>query len=458
MTDSASLDFTAVLGEKEAAAIERARAFLDGRSTSQLLGLVGETVPELALATAPDKRAFPAAYGGGKPCGEDLLAGRGAFYVNQDGGVMLDCTGGHYQMTWGYSHPALTAAAMEGMRRGLVWDNHSNTPGIPVKQLANELVAAAKGTGVDRVLLGVCTGSVACSSALKIILASYRSDPARMAAGPPIVVTLSGNYHGTDLVAQTMRGMWPGLVCGLETVCVEPNDADALRSVFAEHGPRVAGFWAEPVMMNREAILVEREYLRLARDLCREHGALMVLDEIQTCFWYPEVLLSVRLGLDPDMIVVGKGMTAGFHPLAALLYRRELDVLEQYDAISTNGNASLAAFLGLCNLRLIAGARDELARLGARYRSGLEDLTREFPGVLERLNGHGYLAGLKFRDRADALGFHRAALDAGLWLRAHAYHPGHRTVLTKFALCVDQAIVDYVLDAMRRLLSETPWR
>ncbi len=454
MKHDASTSLRDILGDEAASAIARATAFLREHSTQQLLDLVGETVPELALASAHDKRAFPLSYGGGKPCGEDLIAGLGAFYVNQDGKIMLDCTGGHYQMTWGYNYPPLIEAAMEGMRQGIVWDNHSNTPCIPVKQLANELIEMARGTGADRVLLGVCTGSVACSSALKILLARYRNDPARMAVGTPVVVSLEGNYHGTDMVAQTMRGMWPGLVCGMETVSVEPNDPGQLRNVFSEYGSRVAGFWAEPVMMNREAILVETNYLQLACDLCREVGALSVIDEIQTCFWQPEVLASVERGLKPDMIVIGKGMTAGFHPLSALLYREELDILAQYDAISTNGNASLAAFLGLCNLRLIADAREDLDRLGTKYRNGLEKLTSDFSNVLQQLNGEGYLAGLKFREREDALAFHRTAVERGLWLRAHAYHPGHRTILTKFALCVDEPIVDYVLDALRRLLSE----
>jgi acetylornithine/succinyldiaminopimelate/putrescine aminotransferase len=83
----------------------------------------------------------------------------------------------------------------------------------------------------------------------------------------------------------------------------------------------------------------------------------MAIDEIQTGFWFPEVIYCSRIGLQPDFIVLGKGMTAGFHPLAALIYRGKLDVLEQYDAISTNGNAALAALLALGCIELIERAR-----------------------------------------------------------------------------------------------------
>ena len=450
-----------ILGPGLAEDMARAQQFLRGHSAEQLLAMVGQTFGELALrGRTADKRAFPASYGGGKGCENDVLTGLGAFYVTEAGKLMLDCVGGHYQMVWGYNHPGLCAAAAEAMELGIVWDNHANTPSLPVKMLADRLVALAGGpeTGLDRVLLGVATGSVACGAALKIMLLRYQADPARSALGPPVMVALEGNYHGTDIAAQTMRGMWDGMLAGMQTVQVEPNDHAALEAAFREHGPRVAGFWAEPVMMNREAILVQEDYLHLARRLCTENGALMALDEIQTGFWYPEILLFRKLGLAPDLVIVGKGMTAGFHPLAGVLYRRELDVLEQYDAISTNGNASLAACVALCNLALIEGTRNRLADVSARHCEGLQELVGDFPDVLQEVNGLGLLTGLKFLDRRDALGFHKAAVARGLWLRCHVYHPGHRTVLMKCPLVFGDAEVDHVRASLRQLLEQKPWR
>ena len=184
-------------------------------------------------------------------------------------------------------------------------------------------------------------------------------------------MALIGNYHGTSIVAQAMRGMWEGCVAGLETVQIEPNDAEALRAVFATHGRRIAGFWCEPVMMNREAIALDQNFLKLAQQLCAENDTVMAIDEIQTGFWYPETFLFRRLGLSPDIVVIGKGLTAGFHPLAGLIYREDLDLLEQYDAISTNGNASLAAYLALSNLSLIERERERIEELSAHHSESL---------------------------------------------------------------------------------------
>ena len=200
---------------------------------------------------------------------------------------------------------------------------------------------------------------------------------------------LDGNYHGSDMLAQFMRGMWPGLTPRFKVVTLQPNDPRSLDKTFRKHGSRIAGFWAEPVMMNREAIAVDRDYLLLAQRCCRDVGALMCLDEIQTGFWQPEVLEFRTLGLQPDLVVLGKGLTAGFHPLSGVLMHHRHDVLAQYDAISTNGSAALPAFVALCSLDLIQEHAAQIRATGRYIEEGFRALVAEFPQVLQAAHGRG---------------------------------------------------------------------
>jgi hypothetical protein len=64
--------------------------------------------------------------------------------------------------------------------------------------------------------------AVACAAAMKMMLAHHRGE------GDPVFVVLDGNYHGTDLFAQRLRGMWPEIFCNVQIVAVEPNDPDEL--------------------------------------------------------------------------------------------------------------------------------------------------------------------------------------------------------------------------------------
>jgi len=449
-------------------ALEAACAFLKGAPKADLLRQVGATIESVPQAPHADKRWFQKSFGRGTPAGPDLVSGLGLFYVTEDRRLYLDCTAGHYQMTWGYAHPALVALVRDGQKRGIVWDNHSNIPSGPVKRLSAKLVEIANAgkrspdeaqndaNSLNTVLLGVCTGTVACAAALKMSLVHYWQEKA--SAGAPVFVVLDGNYHGTDFLAQRLRGMWPQVFAGFEVAAVQPNDGGELEATFKRYGERIAAFWAEPIMMNREAILVRADYVRLARQLCDRTGALMAIDEIQTGFWYPEVMMYRQYDIEPDFVVLGKGMTAGFHPLSALLYRGKLDRLEQYDAISTNGNASLAAYVGLGCTALVEKNARRIGTIGRYYHKKMAGLCEEFPDLLQEVRGLGHLTALKFHRREDALGFHRSAVQRGLWVRAHAYHEGHSAVLTKFALLLDREVADFAIGVFRQLLQDRPWR
>jgi acetylornithine/succinyldiaminopimelate/putrescine aminotransferase len=447
----------------------KAQQFLTNHSDEDLLRLIGSQVPGIEASVLIDKAVIQQSYGGGHagPT-DDLLAGRDLFYVSEKGKLYLDCTAGHYQVTWGYNHPALTDIVRQGLDKGIVSDNHSNIPQWPVKRLARSLVEAANpdmpelrngdfsrvlaaNDRLNTVLPGLATGSVACESALKIMLMQHER---LKKAGPPVAVVLKGNYHGTGIAVQYMREMWPAMIRGFEVVTAEPNDADQLEAVFANHGERIAGFWAEPIMMNREALALEPAYLQLARKLTEQAGALMIMDEIQTGFWIPEVFMYQQSGITPDIVIVGKGMTAGFHPLSAILYRRPLDMLAQYDAISTNGNAALAALVALANMALINQNAERINRVQAHLFNKLQTLVEDFPDRIAAVNGCPAMTGLKFHHRQDALSFHQRCVENGLWLRAHAYHEGHSTVLMKFALCLDTTVVDEYIKRLRNLLAQ----
>jgi len=442
-------------GPGVAVAMRAGRQFIDARDTAQLLAAVGKTVKAVKAFKPIEKSALQDSYGGNQAGpSDDFLVGRGLFYLSEQRRLFLDCTAGHYQMTWGYNHPGLCAAVARAVREGIVWDNHSNIPQSPVKQLAHRLVEVGNAPGerdpLDTVLLGVCTGSVACGAALKIQLKVFQRERGHRAT--PVLIVLDGNYHGTDMVPQFMRGLWPQLLQHFQVERIQPNDAAQLDRTFRRHGRRVAGFWAEPILMNREAIAVEPEYLHRAQAWCRRTGALLCIDEIQTGFWRPEVFEYRSLGLQPDLVVLGKGMTAGFHPLSGVLMRSRHDLLEQYDAISTNGGAALPAYVALCSLQLIEDQAARIQAVGWRIHQGAQALAEEFPRLLTSAQGRDHLTGLKFREVQSARDFHRELLAAGLWTRVHAYHEGHSTLLTKMGLLADEAVVDFMLARFRDLL------
>ena len=130
------------MGTGIAAAMKAGLGYLEAQDTAELLKHLGKTVSAVPAFEPIDKSALQDSYGG-KETGpsNDLLVGRGLFYITEQRKLFLDCTSGHYQMLWGYNHPDLCSAVSAATQTGVVWDNHSNIPQAPLKRLAHRLVA-----------------------------------------------------------------------------------------------------------------------------------------------------------------------------------------------------------------------------------------------------------------------------------------------------------------------------
>lgn len=441
--------------------IDAAKEFLDRTPQKILIKNTGKIIKSIPAIPQISKKWFQKSYVI-EPDKNDFLTGKGVFYLTEGRKLFLDTTAGHYQMTWGYDHPVLMNNLEKALEAGIPWDCHSNIPGFYVKKLSEKLVQICnpqaniqyirnKQDSLNTVLLGIATGSVACSTAMKIAINYFKKN--KPLAKKMVLVSLNGNYHGTDFLMQGLRGMWKELFSKyIIFEMVEPNDINGLRNVFKKHEKNIAAFFFEPVMMNREAILLNSDFIQEARNLTEKVDALMIVDEIQTCCWYPEIFMYKQFDITPDILILGKGLTAGFHPLSAIVYKRKLDSLKQYDAISTNGNAPLPAFMALSCLNLIERSLHTIATLSSYYEKSLEKLVCEFPDIIVSRQGSGFLSGLKFKNQQIALQFHKKCLASGIWLRVHAYYQGHSTALTKFALCVTKDIIDFATTSFRKIL------
>lgn len=452
---------SSILEKKIFRSITHANQFFEKKTEKQLLESVGRIITSIPLPPHTTKKWFQKSYVVASDK-DDFLAGKGIFYITEGRKLFLDTTAGHYQMTWGYNHPVLMKNLNQALKLGIPWDCHSNIPGFFVKKLSEKLVQICNpgtkletlqdsNSSLNTVLLGIATGSVACSTAMKIALNYFRNNkPNRKKI---VFVSINGNYHGTDFIMQRLRKMWDWIFSdNLIFEMVEPNDIEGLHKIFKTHKENICAFFFEPVMMNREAILLKKNFVQEARRLTESVDALMIVDEIQTCCWYPEIFMYKQFDITPDILILGKGLTAGFHPLSAIVYKRKLDSLKQYDAISTNGNAPLPAFMALCCLELIEKNLNKIEELGNYYEKKLHCLAQEFPELIVSIQGKGMLSGIKLKNQEIALAFHKKCLEKGIWARVHAYYEGHSTLLTKFALVATKNSIDFVIDTFRKIL------
>lgn len=507
MHTNVTLSLRDLLGDEHMDAVVRTARALTGREERELAALASEPVeffpPAFAersseLAERAGQMLVPGvegALGGAGTASFEAaqrsdaapLGGLGVCRVGEDGRLRIAAKSEHYQLSLGHAFPGY-GLIDRARALGIPNATHNNTRGHVTRTAERALVAAANGVATDAVdvlratapahaltsVVNLETGSLAAEAALKMMLDRFRaSGPQRppRAADVPVFLVMgdfeggtAANYHGTTVLAQTLRGMWPQLTAQANAagiyrvVPVAIGDIADFRAKLAEFnrdGYGVAGFCHEIVLMNYGGIALDVDYLREAYALCHEAGVPVFCDEIQSGAWYGELFLFRRYGLTPDVVAIGKGFPGGEYPASRVLVTSELDTLAQFGALVTNGQEELASLAYLVTMAFVSANADEIDRIGRRYQQGLRALAAEHPASLAGINGDGLMGALEFRDAERASEFCRLLeRDHGIDISAQTYKASSPPVaLTKLPVISDDRVVDVVVGRMHLALA-----
>jgi adenosylmethionine-8-amino-7-oxononanoate aminotransferase len=367
----------------------------------------------------------------------------GPWIVDVDGNRYLDGVSSLWVTTLGHRTPEIDDA----IRAQLGRLDHSTFLGathVPGIELAERLLATAP-VGDGPVLSKVFfagDGSSAVEVALKMAYqASVQSGHAR-----PLFVHLREAYHGDTLGAVSVGGMdlfhatYRPLL--LETLTISspgvrapgqsPADRAAdvaveLSAVMAAHGDNVCAIVVEPMVQAAAGMLTYHEdFLRAARRVATEHGALLICDEVAAGVARTgRMWASEHAGIVPDLLTCGKGLTGGYLPLSAVLATDEVYAAFVGAPTRTLFHGHTFTANPLCcaaanaNLDLIAsrGVVARAASLGARLGALLEPLATD--DRVREVRRIGTMTGVEVRPVGDRTGVAvcRAARRRGVWLR-----------------------------------------
>jgi len=311
-------------------------------------------------------RAFRAV--GGTPV--FVSRAEGAYLYGADGRRYVDYVGSWGPMILGHAHPAVVEAVRDAATRGTSY-------GAPTElevRFAEKICALYPSIEMVR---AVSSGTEATMSALRA---------ARGFTGRDVVVKFEGCYHGhADFLlvkagsgAATFgvpdsAGVPAGTAAGTATLPF--NDVAALRALFAARGHEIATVIVEPVVGNMGVVPPEPGFLQAIVEVCREHGAVSIFDEVMTGCRVARGGMQERVGVRPDMTCLGK-IVGGGMPLAAYGGRRAImekiaPVGPVYQAGTLSGNP-IAVSAALATLdRLDDALYAKLEALGARLEKGL---------------------------------------------------------------------------------------
>jgi len=340
-------------------------------------------------------------------------------------------------MIGGHCHPDVVRAVQETAANGLGF-------GAPTEietRMADTLCELVPSLDMVRM---VSSGTEATMSAIRL---------ARGFSGRDNIVKFEGCYHGhsDSLLVKAGSGALtlgvptsPGVPADLakHTITLEYNNADQVRTAFEEFGDQIAAIIVEPVAGNMNCIPPAAGFLQTLREVCDQHGSLLIFDEVMTGFRFSTGCAQQYYAIDPDLTTLGKVVGGGL-PVGAFGGRR--DVMEHiaptgpvYQAGTLSGNP-VAMAAGLATLKLVqrAGFHAQLEKTTKRLLSGLKERAQA-ANIPFTTNQVGSMFGMFFSEAESVTcfadvnacdlprfqGFFHAMLDRGVYLAPSAFEAG----------------------------------
>jgi ornithine--oxo-acid transaminase len=332
---------------------------------------------------------------------KSYTAAQGSYLQDADGRRYLDFHTGEGFASLGHNHPDVREVLQATLAADLVDGvqlHYSPLAGMLAEELSRRLP-----DGLDAVFFA-STGAEAVDSAMKF---------ARAATGRPRLISCDSSFHGVTLGPLSLvgdeffkEGFGP-LLPGCDRVPF--GDLERLEAELGQND--VAAFIVEPIQ-GREVTVAPEGYLQAAQALCRRHGTLFVADEIQTGLGRTGRWFALEHSdLEPDVVLIGKALSGGYMPVAAMVTRREIHdkavgTLERcYVHQSTFGRNRLSMAAGLATLRIME--RDALvehaARIGTLLRDGLAELQQRYE-MIKEIRGRGLMIGIELRAPTSRVG------------------------------------------------------
>jgi len=377
--------------------------------------------------------------------GHDIIEARreGAWVFDSEGRQYLDCLGGEGSYNLGRHQPQVAGE----LCRQLEETDQGNFPMISVEKarLAQRLAAFA-GNGLECSIFGVMRGETL-DCACKV---------ARGVTGRSRLLAFEGGWYGETGFAMSLSRRRDANLYGTmipDTGTIPVNDIEAARAAIDN---TCAAVIVELMQAEHHCRAADPAYLKELADLCREAGALLIVDETQTGFGRCGRKLAFETaGIAPDMLLLGEALGGGMFPIAVTMLTQRVNAfLNEHPMIhlSTFGGSDLGCTVAIKALELYEELKpwEQAAHSGTMLKEELEQLVSRTP--LLSVSGEGLLLSLEFADEDRAREVCRAARQHGIL--ATVGRVRRNCVVLRPSLLITAGDVEFLLTGLSSALQD----
>ena len=324
-------------------------------------------------------------------------SGRGHLLIDLAGNEYIDCLGGYGVFNFGHLHPDIVGAVVSQVER----------MGIASQELLNPHMARFAKL-LAQITPGDLQYSFFCNSGTEANEAAIKF--ARLASGKPMIIVMEMGYHGKTLgsLSATFRDVYrkpfEPLLNWFKSVPF--NNIDALAKIIDDS---VGAIMMEPVQGEGGIIVPSDDYLPKVRQLCDDKNMLLILDEVQSGMGRTgENFACENWGIAPDIMALGKAIGGGIIPVGVCTATPQVwKFLEPNPFIHSNtfGGNPVACAAGIASIEVLLkeNMADKARSTGKYFKTKLENIHKDYPGLIKTVRGIGLMIGIEFIERDKAV-------------------------------------------------------
>ncbi len=409
------------------------------------------------------------------PSHPEIVKGEGVRVYDKAGNYYFDLSSQTCNMNLGHRHPVIMSAIDDFLRSEQPYFISSRFGSPAMADLAAKLVEISP-EGMAKANVKLCNGSDAVEDTLK------RARRYHSKEGKNMVVAQYKSHHGESSETLSASGKLFSEKADIEGsgnyLFIDPaylyrkpkemSEDEYMKKCahdlefLIKKRDDIAGVILELVQVTGGVIVQPKSYVKIIEEICKENNVTFIVDEVQTAFgWLGKMFASEYYGIKPDIIALGKGLSAGFPALAATVFRGEYDNLNYGESEYTFGGEPLACRVALANINYLesSGILETIPEKNEHLMKRLNDMKYKYKQIGD-VRGHGLILGIEFVKEDESEDYettervYQKAFKNHLILRKAAYAGRSDVLIIKPPIIISHDEIEESMDLLDKTLEE----